>query len=69
MDEFELRLNEATQKLQECQRVKGFVRIYEDSEYLSCMDCGELIGCAIRREYVEAVYASMNKGSVGGFEF
>jgi hypothetical protein len=35
----------------------------------SCLKCDQIIGCTLRDEYVKAVYASMNKGETGGFEF
>jgi hypothetical protein len=69
LDEFEERLRLSAEKLAECQRSRGFVKIYNSSEYLSCNDCSELIGCSIRKEYVDAVYSSMSKGATGGFEF
>jgi hypothetical protein len=34
-----------------------------------CFDCDKLLACELRREYVKAVYESMSKGSMGGFEF
>ncbi len=68
-DKFELKLSENTKALADCQRSKGFVKHFEDQEYLSCMDCAEIIGCKVRQEYVDAVYMSMSKGAVGGFEF
>ncbi len=69
MDIYEERLLEVTKTLSQCQRDHGFVKLYNETEYLSCNDCKELIGCAVRTSYVEAVYASMSKGAVGGFEF
>jgi hypothetical protein len=69
MDSYELALESETKKLKECQVAKGFVKIYKESEYSTCMDCEELIGCALRNSYVGVVYASMSKGAVGGFEF
>jgi hypothetical protein len=35
----------------------------------SCLKCKEIIGCEIRKTYINAVYQSMNKGDSGGFEF
>lgn len=35
----------------------------------SCFKCKEIIDCALRKEYVDSVYASMNKGSGGFFNF
>jgi len=31
--------------------------------------CDKLFECALRDEYVKAVYESMSKGQGGGFEF
>jgi hypothetical protein len=69
MDGYELALDGETKRLKECQVTKGFVKTYKDSEYSTCMDCEELIGCALRNSYVGMVYSSMSKGAVGGFEF
>jgi hypothetical protein len=46
--------------LQECQKLH---------ELKSCFPCLEVIGCEKRNAYVNAVYASMNKGHAGGFDF
>lgn len=35
----------------------------------SCTPCEKIIECNTRKEYVKAVYESMNKGAGGGFEF
>ena len=35
----------------------------------SCMQCQEVLECAVRNRYVNAVYLSMNKGNGGSFEF
>lgn len=35
----------------------------------SCLKCKKIIGCEIRKTYINAVYQSMNKGASGGFEF
>ncbi len=35
----------------------------------SCLKCKDVIGCEIRKTYINAVYQSMNKGEGGGFEF
>lgn len=59
-DRYRIRLEEQLVQLQTCQKEKGLE---------SCMPCSEVIGCPIRREYVNAVYESMNKGQGGGFEF
>jgi len=60
MDKFELHLNEMIKKVQESQKQKGVS---------SCSECSEFFSCAIRDEYVKAVYNSMSKGDTGGFEF
>ncbi len=59
-DEFELRLQNSLKILKECQ---------EKHNLKSCLKCQKVIGCEIRKEYVDAVYKSMNKGKGGGFEF
>ena len=69
MDAYETALEEQTKKLKECQIAKGFVKAYGDGEYSTCIECEELIGCTLRNSYVGAVYSSMSKGAVGGFEF
>ncbi len=60
LDEYELKLEEMLVKLQECQKEKG-VR--------TCSACALFLECALRKEYVDAVYNSMSKGDTGGFEF
>jgi len=47
-------------KLKECQFNK---------KINSCMKCQAILECEIRKNYVNAVYRSMNKGQDGGFEF
>lgn len=59
-DKWKLALEEKLQELEECQ-VKNNLK--------SCFDCEQLLECKLRKEYVQAVYSSMNKGSTGGFEF
>lgn len=68
-DIFEEKLLMASKELAECQRSHGFIKTYNETEYLSCNDCEKLIGCQIRLAYVDSVYASMSKGVTGGFEF
>jgi len=54
------RLDEQKAKLQECQT----------SQHVdSCLKCDKVLDCAVRDNYVKAVYESMNKGQGGGFEF
>jgi hypothetical protein len=59
-DKFEIYLDEMVLKLQNCQ---------EEKAHKSCSDCEFYFGCALREEYVKAVYNSMSKGDTGGFEF
>jgi len=59
-DLFEQRLDEAKERLQECQHERGLQ---------SCYDCSECVGCEIRAKYVRSVYESMSKGETGGFDF
>lgn len=47
-------------ELQSCQSTKKID---------SCLKCELTLDCALRKEYVKAVYESMSKGSMGGFEF
>lgn len=35
----------------------------------SCMPCKSFLDCNLRKQYVQEVYNSMNKGKTGGFEF
>ncbi len=57
---FEERLTQMIARVQQCQK---------DKNYNSCMKCEQLIGCALRKEYVQVTYESMSKGEIGGFEF
>lgn len=41
----------------------------ESKKIDSCMKCKEVLKCEIRKNYVNSVYQSMNKGAGGGFEF
>lgn len=59
-DIYEQKLAEQTIVLKECQK---------NHKIDSCMKCNDVIGCSIRKNYVNAVYQSMNKGAGGGFEF
>lgn len=59
-DSFEERLDKMIQEVKECQKSKGHV---------SCMKCEHLIGCDLRKQYVQVTYESMSKGEIGGFEF
>jgi hypothetical protein len=60
LDEFELKLQQKLQELQNCQ---------EKKDLKSCLKCQEVLECQIRDDYILAVYESMNKGKGGGFEF
>jgi hypothetical protein len=57
---FEERLSGMIAKVQQCQK---------DKSLDSCMKCDKLIGCDLRKEYVQTTYESMSKGEIGGFEF
>jgi len=59
-DEWELKRKEKLEILLECQKTQGVD---------SCMKCQKILECDVRKEYVNAVYESMNKGTGGGFEF
>jgi hypothetical protein len=60
IDKWQAALDKKLLELQECQDKEGLK---------SCFPCDKLLVCELRKEYVQAVYASMNKGSGGGFEF
>ena len=60
LDKYELELEKRLKILKECQEKKSLK---------SCLKCKEILACSIRKEYVDAVYLSMNKGRSGGFEF
>jgi hypothetical protein len=59
-DEFIKTLEIKIQELKDCQ---------QKNKVDSCLKCDKTIGCKIRKDYVIAVYQSMNKGNSGGFEF
>lgn len=59
-DIYEAKLDEAKNVLVECQTAKNLE---------SCLNCSELLGCPTRTQYVRAVYESMSKGEIGGFDF
>ncbi len=59
-DEFEQALELKKKELCSCQIHKNLK---------SCLSCSVVFECALRKEYVEAVYKSMSKGKEGGFEF
>ncbi|MRJ02479.1 MAG: hypothetical protein GXO19_05890 [Epsilonproteobacteria bacterium] len=59
-DRFQRELERTLERLRECQKSKGLK---------SCLQCTLVIGCTVRREYVDALYLNMNKGQGGGFAF
>lgn len=59
-DIYNIKLDEQVVLVQACQK---------EHDVDSCMKCKEVIGCEVRKTYVQAVYQSMNKGQGGGFEF
>ncbi|RLA80549.1 MAG: hypothetical protein DRG78_10750 [Epsilonproteobacteria bacterium] len=59
-DKWQLALDEPLKQLKQCQ---------VNNNIDSCFKCDKILDCNIREEYIKAVYASMNKGSGGGFEF
>ena len=58
--QFEERLTQMIRELQQCQKDRG---------HASCIKCENLIGCELRKQYVQVTYESMSKGEIGGFEF
>lgn len=59
-DVYELKRDEMKEKLIGCQKEQGLE---------SCYPCEKILGCELRTEYVNSVYASMSKGDTGGFDF
>jgi len=59
-DIYQQKLDTQKRLLEECQASK---------EIDSCLKCQEILECEIRDNYIKSVYASMNKGESGGFEF
>ncbi len=59
-DIYQQKLDTQKKLLEECQISKGLK---------SCIKCEKIIECELRDRYVKSVYASMNKGQDGGFEF
>jgi len=57
---FEERLTQMIAEVKSCQKEKN---------HDSCMKCEQLIGCELRKQYVQVTYESMSKGEIGGFEF
>jgi len=60
IDQWEIKLDQKLLELKECQSKETLK---------SCNPCDKFFECDLRKKYVLAVYASMNKGSNGGFEF
>jgi hypothetical protein len=60
LDEFEQKLEQKLIELKQCQ---------DKSSKDDCFECSSFFECKLRKEYVNAVYDSMNKGSTGGFDF
>ena len=59
-DRWEEALVQKLEELRTCQQEKGLE---------SCLKCEAILECEVRKQYVNAVYESMNKGTGGGFEF
>ncbi|WP_104624663.1 hypothetical protein [Helicobacter felis] len=57
---FEELLQQNRQKIQACQKRKGIG---------SCLKCSLVLECKDRQAFVQSVYASMNKGQQGSFDF
>jgi hypothetical protein len=60
IDTYEEKVKIKLNQLRECQISKTLN---------SCLNCNDIYSCMIRKEYINEVYKSMNKGSNGGFEF
>jgi len=60
LDKWEEKLENMIVELQNCQNENGLK---------SCIPCKRCFECNLRKQYVNSVYESMNKGSSGGFEF
>ncbi len=59
-DRWEEALAQKLEALKACQQGKSLA---------SCLKCEAILECEVRKQYVNAVYESMNKGAGGGFEF
>ena len=59
-DDFEEILDENIAKVKECQKEHGID---------TCFKCEGISDCKTRKEYIDSVYSSMNKGSGGFFNF
>ncbi len=60
LDKWEVALEVQIKLLEQCQSEKSIE---------SCSKCQYIFECQTRKEYIKAVYESMNKGTGGGFEF
>ncbi|WP_104749800.1 hypothetical protein [Helicobacter cynogastricus] len=58
--DFEEALAQWRKKIQDCQERKGVG---------SCLKCSLVLECKDRQAFVQSVYASMNKGQQGSFDF
>lgn len=59
-DQFQINLHHASAKLTACHNEKNVT---------SCLQCGEVLTCPLRENYVQAAYESMSKGQEGAFNF
>ncbi|MGX3045644.1 hypothetical protein [Helicobacter sp. T3_23-1056] len=59
-DSFDTKLDNELEKLKSCQ---------QNHALKSCFDCEKMLDCDTRKSYVSAVYKSMSKGEVSGFDF
>ena len=59
-DEWNQKLDTQIKILKKCQN---------DKQLSSCTPCSSILECKTRKNYIKAVYESMNKGAGGGFEF
>ena len=59
-DKFQEKLDKNIKKIKECQN---------EHNVDTCFKCDLVIDCKTRKEYVDSVYSSMNKGSGGFFNF
>ncbi|PAF47770.1 hypothetical protein BKH46_02725 [Helicobacter sp. 12S02634-8] len=49
--------------------LKALKMCQEKNQIDSCFVCAKILECSSRKNYVKAVYESMNKGQGGDFEF
>lgn len=60
IDDFQKQLDDNIQKIKDCQK---------EHNVSTCFKCELVVECKIRKDYVDSVYSSMNKGSGGFFNF